>query len=56
MRDLAAHHHNPVVSFQGYLISHWWTIILPTNEKSDSIKRKPLDCGERQGRAAVSRP
>ena len=34
-----AAHHNPVVSSWHYLISHWLTIVLPTNEKSDSLNK-----------------
>ena len=33
-----------------YLISQWLTMILPTNEKSDSLKRKPLNYGAQQVR------
>ena len=55
MRALAAHH-NPVMSSPGYLISQWLTIILPTNEKSDRPKWKPLNYGARQGRVSVSHP
>ena len=49
-----AAHHNPVVSSSDYLISHWLAISSLTNEKSVSIKRKPLDYGARQGRISQS--
>ena len=35
-------------------IIQWLTIILPTNDKSESLKRKPLDFGARQGRISQS--
>ena len=50
---LAAQHHILVSSLE-YLISHWLTVILPTNEKSDSLKGKPLDYGAQQGRISQS--
>ena len=35
-----AAHHNPVVSsWHLFLISHWLTMVLPTNEKSDSLNK-----------------
>ena len=55
MHALAAHH-NPVVSSCNYLISHWSALLSSTNEKSDSLKTKPLDYGARQYAASVSRP
>ena len=39
-----------IISRKILLISHGLTIILPTNEKSDSLKKKPLDYGARQVR------
>ena len=49
-----AAHHILVISSWEYLISHWLAISSSTNEKSDSLRRKPLDYGKWRGRISQS--